>query len=218
MGEIGSSIVNGIGNFLGKVGSKAGEIATKIINALKELPAKALSLGGDIVRGLWDGIGNLTSWIGSKIKGFCSNALNSIKSFFGIKSPSKVMAKEVGRWLPAGMAEGIEANTKTATRSMIDMAQDALAAANSELSGASLAAPAVNGLGLERSLQTRTTATQAAATAAGTGMLAKLDAILAAIERGQVLTIDRKLLVGGTANDYDTTLGQRRALVARGAL
>jgi hypothetical protein len=47
---------------------------------------------------------------------------------------------------------------------------------------------------------------------------AKLDAILAAIERGQVITIDGKHLIGATAAGYDSTLGQRRALVARGAL
>lgn len=51
-----------------------------------------------------------------------------------------------------------------------------------------------------------------------TGMVEKLDKILAAIERGQVLTIDGDALVGATADRYDSTLGQRRALAARGAL
>jgi hypothetical protein len=46
----------------------------------------------------------------------------------------------------------------------------------------------------------------------------KLDKILAAIERGQVLTIDGKTFVGGTAAMYDNELGRRRALAARGAL
>lgn len=46
----------------------------------------------------------------------------------------------------------------------------------------------------------------------------KLDAILAAIERGQILTIDGKAWVGATADLTDNALGQRRALVARGAV
>ena len=50
------------------------------------------------------------------------------------------------------------------------------------------------------------------------GMAERLDKILAAIERGQVLTIDGTALVGATAGRYDSTLGQRRALAARGAL
>lgn len=50
------------------------------------------------------------------------------------------------------------------------------------------------------------------------GMLDKLDKILSAIERGQILTIDGKALVGATADMTDSALGQRRALVARGAV
>ena len=49
-------------------------------------------------------------------------------------------------------------------------------------------------------------------------MLDKLDRILVAIEKGQILTIDSKALIGATAAGSDNTLGQRRALVARGAL
>lgn len=53
---------------------------------------------------------------------------------------------------------------------------------------------------------------------ADNGLLNKLDSILAAIERGQVIAIDSKQLIGATAAGYDSTLGQRHALVARGAL
>ena len=45
-----------------------------------------------------------------------------------------------------------------------------------------------------------------------------LDKILAAIERGQIIAIDGDALVGATADRFDRALGQRRALVARGAL
>ena len=50
------------------------------------------------------------------------------------------------------------------------------------------------------------------------GLAGKLDAILDAIKRGQVLTIDGAALVGATADRYDATLGQKRALAARGAV
>ncbi len=128
------------------------------------------------------------------------------------------MAKEVGRHLPTGLAVGVEDNTKAATDSMTNMARDVLDAANAELAGATLAGPTFNGLAVERGLQARTVATRAAAASSGAGMLDKLDAILSAIERGQVLTIDGRAFVGATANGYDNILGQRRALVARGAL
>ena len=45
-----------------------------------------------------------------------------------------------------------------------------------------------------------------------------LTKILTTLEKGQVLTLNGKAIVGGTVNEYDKELGYRRALVARGAL
>ena len=42
--------------------------------------------------------------------------------------------------------------------------------------------------------------------------------LLTAVKKGQILTLDGKALVGGTVNAYDTALGQRRMLAARGAV
>jgi hypothetical protein len=76
----------------------------------------------------------------------------------------------------------------------------------------------LNGLTLERSIQhTFTPPTDPAATEAGL-LAGKLDRILEAIKQGQILTIDGDKLVGGTVARTDTALGQRRALVARGAV
>ena len=170
----------------------------------------------DLIKGLWNGIKDMTSWIIEKIKGFGDSILGGIKSFFGIKSPSRVFRDEVGAMLAEGVAEGIEENADTALDAMTGLSDDLLRQAGT-LDGMSLGTPAINGLGVERSLQTRATATQAA-TAYPVGIGEKLDKILTAIEKGQVLAIDKKLLVGGTASEYDSTLGLRRALVARGAL
>ena len=108
--------------------------------------------------------------------------------------------------LAEGMAVGIEDNA--------DAPLDAMAALSGDLLGE---AEGLNGLTLERSLQHTFAAPEALSTAES-GMLAKLDKILAAIERGQVLTIDGKTWVGATADMTDSALGERRALVARGAI
>jgi hypothetical protein len=52
----------------------------------------------------------------------------------------------------------------------------------------------------------------------GVTVVSKLDKILAAIERGQILTIDGNALVGATANSMNNALGQRRILAERGAV
>jgi hypothetical protein len=127
-----------------------------------------------------------------------------IKSFFGIKSPSRVFRDEVGAMLAEGMAAGIEENADAPLDAMTDLSSDLL----DEAEG-------LNGLTLERKLNN--TFTNSAADNATSGLLGKLDSILAAIERGQVIAIDGKQLIGATAAGYDSTLGQRRALVERGA-
>ena len=198
--------------------TKAANIVNTVLNSFKSLPDKMKNIGKEVINGIISGISATVGKLYDSIKSALSGLVEKGKKALGIASPSKVVAKEIGQHIPSGAAVGVEDNISVAEKSMEDMADDMVAAANAELAGMNLAAPTVNGLALERSLQTRTTAAQSAAAFAGTGMLDKLDAILAAIEKGQVLAIDKKLLVGGTANDYDSTLGQRRALVARGAL
>jgi phage-related minor tail protein len=199
--DLGGALRNGVST----VKTAATSILNGVINTIKGLPSKMLTIGKDLVKGLWNGISDMTGWIIGKIQSFGSSVLSGIKKFFGIKSPSRVFRDEVGAMLAEGMAEGIEASADAPLDAMAGLSNDLLAEADG-----------LNGLTLERKMQ-HTFAEPAAATAGG-GLLDKLDRILAAIERGQVLTIDKDLLIGGTATDYDKTLGQRRVLAARGAL
>ena len=117
--------------------SKGREAATKLLNAIvdkvKSIPSKLLSIGKDIVKGLWNGIGNATSWLKSKIKGFVGDVTGWLKKFFKIGSPSKLMRDEIGRWLPEGMAVGIDRNAKSVLSSMRNLAADTLGVARDGL-------------------------------------------------------------------------------------
>lgn len=113
------------GQFVSQMGSKAKEAGTQfldnIVSTLSSIPSKVVSIGEDIVRGLWNGINDMVGWIVEKIQGFGASVLGGIKSFFGIASPSKVLRKEIGRFLPEGLALGIADKTKTAVNAMKDM-------------------------------------------------------------------------------------------------
>lgn len=189
--------------------NKAKEAMQKLITAavdtLKALPGKVLSIGGDLVSGLWNGITNKLSWLKSKISGFASSVLGSIKDFFGVHSPSREMAW-IGDMLDRGLAEG-----------MLDNMSDPVKAMQRVAGGVLDAATGMNGLGVERGLQTRRNAAAVAQASATSGLAGKLDLILSALERGQLITIDGKQLIGATADGYDNALGQRRVLAARGA-
>lgn len=120
--EVRDSIVNGIRNSLGSIGSAAADIVSAIWNHIKELPGMMLDVGRDLVEGLWNGISDMVGWIGDKISGFGDSVLGGLKDFFGIASPSKVMRDEVGKFLPAGIAIGIEDSTLSAVKSVRSMA------------------------------------------------------------------------------------------------
>lgn len=86
------------------------QIVSAIVTGLAKAAVEVFKVGQDIVRGLWNGINDMTAWIAGKIKSFCSNALDAIKAFFGIKSPSRVMADVVGKNLALGIGKGFEDN------------------------------------------------------------------------------------------------------------
>jgi len=69
-------------------------------------------IGSNIVSGIANGISSGASAIISAAQSAARAALNAAKRFLGIASPSKVMRDQVGKFIPEGMAIGIEANTK----------------------------------------------------------------------------------------------------------
>lgn len=96
----------------GNVGDFFKKIIDKIKDVFGELPSKMKSIGKDIVEGLWNGINDMVGWIGGKIKGFGKNVLGGLKSFFKIKSPSRLMRDEVGKFIGEGVGVGILDSTK----------------------------------------------------------------------------------------------------------
>jgi len=97
-------------------------IITEMVKALGKGVDEFAKVGADLVKGLWEGILSVKDWILDKISGFVRDITSGIKDFFGISSPSKVMANEVGKWLPLGLAEGIEDNIKPVTAAMKELA------------------------------------------------------------------------------------------------
>ena len=80
-------------------------------------------VGENLIKGLWNGINGMRDWVMQKIRKLCRDMLDTIKSFFGIESPSKVMANEVGKF----MAEGIGVGFGNTMPSVIKAMQEQLA-------------------------------------------------------------------------------------------
>ena len=69
-----------------------------------------MGLGKQIIDGIARGITKaVTSLIGAAIDA-CKSLVDGVKDFFGIHSPSRLMANEIGKYIPEGMAVGITRN------------------------------------------------------------------------------------------------------------
>lgn len=90
-------------------------LATGALRVLKSGFSGIASIGSDIIGGLVRGIEAAGGAVGNALVNIAKGALQKAKNFLKIGSPSKVMAKEVGQWIPAGIAVGIETNTKKVT-------------------------------------------------------------------------------------------------------
>ena len=123
--SIGKNIVTGLWNGMkgmkGNLGTWIKDFVKGLIDFFKNPVQGIKDIGKNLVEGLWKGITGAKDWLLNKIKSFAKTITQGIKDFFKIGSPSKVMAKEVGQWLPKGIAVGIDANTDSALNSIDKM-------------------------------------------------------------------------------------------------
>ena len=83
--------------------------ARKIPQSIKNGVGNLRSIGLNMIEGLWGGIKSKFDSVIAKVKALAAKLPEAVKKVLGIESPSKVFA-EVGKWIPEGLALGIEGN------------------------------------------------------------------------------------------------------------
>lgn len=129
-------LINGLPDLLAKIP----EIFSAVSSAFASV--NWASIGSALISGIVRGVRSAASTLINSLKSLATQALNAAKNALGIGSPSKVFAAEVGRWIPAGVAMGVDDNMTPLDRAMQGMADGSLAAAQ----GAA-AVPAAAGAG-----------------------------------------------------------------------
>ena len=136
-----SNLVDNIGAHLPEILSKGGQIIVTLgvglINALPHIVSAIGSImgkladvvkrtnwgdvGRNIIQGLIKGVQAMGNAFLDAIKKICADSLDAVKHFFGIKSPSRVMRDQVGKFIPLGMAVGIEQESDSVLDAMDSM-------------------------------------------------------------------------------------------------
>lgn len=109
-------IARGISNTMHSAVTAMANVGRSIYNAIRKI--SLFNIGKNLIQGLWNGISSVTDWILDKLGGFCDSVVDKVKDWFGIASPSKVFKNEIGKWIPRGMAIGIEAETDKVSKAM----------------------------------------------------------------------------------------------------
>ena len=100
------------------------KIITNFVTTIKNY--NWLSLGKSMIDGIIKGLQSAGDALITAIVSMCKGAFDAVKKFFGISSPSKLMANEIGRYIPEGIALGIQENSDAVYDAMADLKTDAL--------------------------------------------------------------------------------------------
>lgn len=99
---------------------------SRAVSAARSMTGAMVSAGRDFVMGFVNGIEGAIWRAASAAARMASAAMNAAKAWFNIGSPSKVMRDQVGKWVPAGLAVGIEQNTDLVENAAKHMAEAAM--------------------------------------------------------------------------------------------
>ena len=108
-----NNVINWGKDLVNKGKEAAQNLVNNIVDTIQNLPSKLAEIGKNLVQGLWNGITSAGNWLKDKISSFAGGIIDGFKSTFGIHSPSKVMNKEIGRYLALGLGEGFNNNIKS---------------------------------------------------------------------------------------------------------
>lgn len=198
---------NGVEGYTKQMVQEADESYRKAMDAYATAYADAEGVGEDIGGGMAAGMENERSSLLQKARSLVKGIISAFRKEADSHSPSRKMIA-----FGEDMGEGAEIGLDEKTDDILKTAKHQVQAMLEVYNGND------NSAAVQQSLAAVTSKQQAQAAQAAASSAAQLDKILAAIERGQILTIDGSALVGATAGKMDNTLGQRRALAARGAL
>lgn len=199
-----SNFESGVDGYTSSMVSEAEKANTKLWAAFAETPDKALKFGQDVGDGMVKGMESKRKSVYDTAESIANGMFRRLRAVTQTHSPSRRM-EGVFRDIWAGAEVGTEKSEKPILAHTQDLAEKLL---NID------AAARMPALALQRITQqdqaARAAAYQAAFAVPGTplgDLSAKLDLILAAIERGQIITLDGDQIVGGTVDRVNARLG-----------
>lgn len=103
---------NNVKNAWSSVSTFFSGILTKIKNVFSNIKDTFKNIGKDMMNGIKEGVKSKVESVKKAVKNGVEKAVDGVKSFLGINSPSKLMRDEIGKMMGEGVGVGIAASTK----------------------------------------------------------------------------------------------------------
>ena len=101
LAKFAAGLILGIPDMIAKIP----EIVKSIGKAFADNKEEFISIGENVVRGVWEGIKKMAAWIAEKVRGFFNDVADEARATLGIASPSKVFAS-IGGYMAEGVGVG----------------------------------------------------------------------------------------------------------------
>ena len=108
LGNIWHGITSAVSNGIQSVSNTVGRIKSTVLGAVSGAGRWLYDTGRQVIQGLINGIGGAFKWVKDTIGNLGKNLIGWAKGVLGIHSPSRIFRDEVGKWIPAGMAQGVD--------------------------------------------------------------------------------------------------------------
>jgi len=128
-----TNFIQGIKDTVSNIYQTVRDFLSEMINTIQGKVSDFMDVGKNIVGGIIDGIQSMIGNVVNTVKNLASSALDGIKDFLGIASPSKEFAL-VGRYCDEGMADGIARYSKLVTDETEALGDDSLKTMKSTMS------------------------------------------------------------------------------------
>ena len=127
------SYISGLASQKGAAQKAGKTLSTSAKTGASSGKAGFVSAGRNMAAGIASGIHSGTPFVTAAARSAVRAAVIAAKAAAKIKSPSRVMKNEVGKYLPLGMAAGIKGNTDSVVNASRAMCASALTASTDEL-------------------------------------------------------------------------------------